>query len=225
MWNINITVYSMWASLCPFRLSHAYLCTSFLWSGFYQRNNSQIITDIPLLKRTMTVCNKQRGRYWQKRAYLGSKITTTKKKQYLKCGQMCGLKSWVNYVCLFSNCANPFCLRLSAPEGVPGPYACLVCRPDHTGQDLASLTGTPACARANVCTRRTAPICYDRGAPSDRSPMTPSFCEGTCLFAQVDTCVDCFSYTTEIIDEAYVRIHLPFLWFFFSSSFGAFTRL
>lgn len=36
------------------------------------------------------------------------------------------------------------------PEG-PGPYACLVCKPGHTGQDPASLTGTRDCVWVCVC--------------------------------------------------------------------------
>lgn len=46
-------------------------------------------------------------------------------------------------------------LCVSHPPGGPGPYACLVCKSGHTGQDPANLTGTRDCecraARVTVC--------------------------------------------------------------------------
>lgn len=111
----------------------------------------RVVLDFFFLNKTRAVCSKKGGWQHLQRTYLEKKQQFCCAKRKKRCVNFISrLKSWVNYVRLSSNSAKQLFVYLG-PPWVSGPYACLVCKPGHTGQDPASLTETRDCVCGSVC--------------------------------------------------------------------------
>lgn len=150
-----------------------------------------------LLNKTRAVCSKKGGWQHLQRTYLEKKQQFCCAKRKKRCVNFISrLKSWVNYVRLSSNSAKQLFVYLG-PPWVSGPYACLVCKPGHTGQDPASLTETRDCVCGSVCACVVC-VCVHLlqlkrlvwQITSDPTPLGDNVC--------VCVCVDCSSYTLQM---------------------------